>query len=326
LKKTLGDAKRERIPEQLSLCSDSPKVVAFINEAQQRLLQRPEKFWGTYARYRCNVYDKCLTWPRHFATLELAAVNNTPVVVRNLWFEFLESGWGIRDCDSCDLQMLDKGNAAAFEDICGSNKKIKVYCDVTETAGSRILLQGYDQSGNWIRTMDAGNWVDGEYVLLNAVTPQMTVNVFSAFTGAIKPLTNGTVRLYEYDTTLATQRPIAIYEWDEEVPNYRRSFIPGLTFNATTGYATVEVIAKLDHIPVRNDNDYLIIGNIPALKEMCLAIKHYEENAVQLGQLAEGRAVQLMKNEARHYEGAGKVVPLRMEGSTWGVGNMPQVY
>lgn len=326
MKKTLGDAKRERIPEQLSLCRDDAKVVSFINEAQQRLLQRPEKFWGTYARYRCNVYGKCLTWPRHFATLELAAVNNTPVVVRNLWFEFLESGWGIRDCDSCDLQMLDKGNSASFEDICGTHKKIKVYCDVPETSGSRILLQGYDQSGNWIRTLDAGTWVDGEYVLLNAATPQMTANVFSAYTGAIKPLTNGTVRLYEYDTTTATQRPIAIYEWDEEVPNYRRSFIPGLTFNATTGYATVEVIAKLDHIPVRNDNDYLIIGNIPALKEMCLAIKHYEENAVQLGQLAEARAVQLMKNEARHYEGSGKVVPLRMEGENWGVGNMPQVY
>ena len=326
MRTTLAQIKSSRIPAQLSLCSTSPQLLQFVNEAQERLLKRPEKFWGTYARYRCLVSGKVLVWPRQFAAIELSSVNQVPIVVRNQWFEFLETGWGIRDCNSCDLQLLDYGTTSSFENICGTNKKLKVYCDVAEAAGARILLQGYDASGNWIRTLDGATWVDGEYVDLNVYAPQMTNNVFSSFTGAIKPVTNGTVRIYEYDVTAATQRPIAYYDWDDETPTYRRSFIPGLTFDENTGTATVEVIAKLDHIPVRQDTDYLVIGNIPALKEMCVAIKFYENNAIELGNRAEARAVELMKNEARHYEGSGPVVPLRMNGETWGAGNIPNLY
>ena len=333
---TFNQVAASRIPNVLGLCNSvSTRLAAYVNDAQQRLLQRPEKFWGTYARYRVCTPSRCLTWPRQFAAIELASVCNSPIAVRSLWFEFLESGWGLRDANSCDLQLFDRGQAPAFEDICGSGKKIKVYCDAAETSGAYILLQGYDENNNWVRTEYSGTWVDGERVLLNDTTPQTTVNYFSAFTGAIKPQTNGVVRLYELNVALATQRPIAYYEWDEETPLYRRSFIPGISESTCDDdgdaddccdVPAVEVIAKLDHIPVRNGDDYLIIGNIPALKEMCQALKHYEDNAVKLGQLAEARAVQLMKNEARHYEGAGTQNVMNFQGEGWGAGNLPMVY
>lgn len=306
------------IARVLNVPPDDERFVSYVNEAYEALVEEM-KAWGTIWKYQICVTAGCLTWPRQIATIEAATVCDQPLTIRNHWFEFMESGPGLQGdgtCGgcSCSLQLFDRPPTVGFADIAGTNKKVKVYADVTEDAGAKILLQGYDENNNWVRTQVGTEWVDGEYVAIGT-TPATSTKFFSALTGAQKPVTNGTVRLFEYDTTLLTQRAIAIYEPDETVPWYRRSLINGLSNvgnDSECETKTVIVMAKLDFIPLKNDTDYLIISSIPALKDMCQSIRKAENNLDSEAASWQVRAIRKLQRQNRHYKGDGVVHPIRM--------------
>lgn len=324
---TLADAKASRIPNVLNLAPTSPAFLAFLNQAQERLLHAG-KYWGTYGEYRVCVTEGCITWPRQFAAIEAVALCGQPIVARNQWFQYLNSGAGLREpstCTSsdstpwhpcsCGQGLFDRGTACTFADIRGINKKIRVYADVAEAAGAKILLQGYDQNSQWIRSEVSGEWIDGEYVTLST-TPQLTTKFFSSLVSVQKPITNGPIRLYEYNTDTTTQRAIAYYEPDETRPSYRRSFISGLQVpccgSSDCETTTVNVMAKLAFIPARVDTDWLIIGNLNALQYMCQSLFKLEANVFDEAQAWEAKAIQEMDRELRHMVGSGIVQPLKM--------------
>ncbi len=332
MRTTLAQLRASRIPAYLGLCATDPRIVQWCNEAQQRLLTGGD--WvGTYGRYVFCLDEGCITWPRQIATIDAVAVCDRPIQVRNEWFEFLDSGPWIQSGDSCNndsnspfcnryggLQLYDRGEAVTFADIRGTNKKIKVYIDNANDAGKTILIQGYDENGQWILTDDGST--DGELVTLAAL-PVTTTHFFSSITGIQKQVTKGNVRLYEYDTDEATQRAIAVYEPDETTPVYRRSIIPGLSQLSNNGCCntdedcttkTVTVMAKLAFIPVVKDTDYLIISNLGAMKLAMKALQMEENNQFQdADYLMNGRydaagkkvggAVQILEDELRRYLG-----------------------
>lgn len=293
--------------------SDS-RFVGYVNEAYEALVEEM-KSWGTVWKYQICVTDGCVTWPRQIAAIEAASVCSEPLTIRNHWFEFLDSGPGLQSDEGCSLQLFDRPPAVGFADIRPSAKQIRVYADVAEASGSRILLQGYDDNNNWIRTQVAGAWIDGEYVTIST-TPTNSTKFFSSLTGVQKPITNGTVRLFEYDTVALTQRAMAIYEPDETTPWYRRSLIPGLAAMADNGtdceQVSVVVMAKLDFIPLRNDTDYLVISSLPALKDMCQSVRKGESNLASEAAEWHVRAIRKLHKQTRHYKGDGAVSPIRM--------------
>ncbi len=335
MRATLATAKNDSsgIARVLGICASDPRFVYYLNEAIRRLLTRG-LFWGSYQKFSMCVNNGCLTFPRQFAAIEVIAVCNRPLKIRNEWFEFNSNGAGLYGSNAhrfgCGgMQMLDRGTACCFADIIGVNKKIKVYADVAEATGAKILLQGYDENGNWIRTQVAGEWVDGEYVLCST-TPQTTTKFFSSLTGVQKPITNGNIRLYEYDTDLTTQRAIAVYEPDETLPSYRRSFITGFGTGGccNTGSCeskTVSVIAKMEFIPVRNDTDYLILGNIPAIKDEVQSIRKSENNLIQESAAYEAKAVFELNKELEHYLGHGIVQPIVFKNAGFASASVPNM-
>lgn len=324
MRSTLSDAKdpSSGIARVLNLDPTDTRFSGYVNESQRRLLRRG-KFWGTYASFRMCVTDGCLVWPRQIAAIEAVAVCNEPITIRNSWFEFLENSAGLQgpsDCSgshSCGCganQLHDRGTAVAFADIRGTNKKIRVYADVAEAADAKILLQGYDENNIWIRTESSpGVWVDGEYVAIST-TPTNSTKFFSALVAVQKPVTNGIVRMFEYNNDTTIQRPIAIYEPDETRPNYRKSFIQGLPSKCCgeCETATVTVMAKLEFIAATKDTDWLIIGNLDAIKDMCQSIRKTENNLFDEATAWEAKAIVELQRELRHYLGGGIVQPLRM--------------
>lgn len=333
IRKTLADAKDPTQCGIAAVANVSPsddRFVALINLATQNLVQTGEMFWGLHARYQFCVTDGCLVWPRQIANIEAAAVCDQPITIRNRWFEFLGTGVGLRGDGSCNsnsdcggyrgggMALLDRATPAtcAFADIVGVNKKIKVYADVTEDAAAKILLQGYDENSQWIRTQVGGDWVDGEYVSISTA-PVTSTKFFSALSGAQKPITNGTVRLYEYDTTLTTQRAIAIYEPDETRPSYRKQLLTDLGCGGCcdndSETSQVTVMAKLEFIPVRQDTDWLMIGNFSALESEVQSILKRRNNLAQEAVTWRALAVQTLRDELRHYLGRGAVTPMRMQ-------------
>ena len=85
----------------------------------------------------------------------------------------------------------------------------------------------------------------------------------------------------------------------------------------------IQILAKLDYVPVSLDADFLLISNIPALKEMCSAIKDAENepdsvkrrSIIQAGLL---NAMDELNSEADHYLGSGRRIGIDVAGANIG--------
>lgn len=349
---TLSNLKASRIPAVLNVSPDDPRFTAYLNEACERIFFSGENFFDLTQKFAMCVYNGCLTFPRRVAAIESLWACNTPITIRNQWFENLDSGpllqTGNGGCNSngsgnqgrnpffnnCGFgNSYDRGTACTFQDIRGLNKKIRVYADVAEAADAVITLQGYDENGIWIRTQVDGEWIDGEQVAIST-TPTVSTKLFSNLVAVQKPVTNGNVRLYEYNTDTTDQRAIAVYEPSETNPSYRRSFIPGLenarccdtnncdddSEDSDTACRRVKVtaIARLEFVPVSADSDWVIPGNIPALKDMMQAVRFMEMNDPVMAAACSGRAFDLLRRQLRHYLGHAVVQPVRRQASAVG--------
>jgi len=307
MKLTLGDIKAN-ISKVLSMPSTDARVVDYINEAQERLIYKG-KWQGLTARYTLTSSSGTITWPWQLETIEAVAVNDSPAQIRNEWYEFLEAGVGIRDSeDSDDLTLIDRGEACTFSDIAGTDKKLKAYTTNDADAAKTMIFQGYDESGNWIRTVDGTSVIDGEKVTLGAVaSPVTTTNFFSILSAVIRDETKYNVQVKEY--TSASERLIAEYQPTETRPTYRRSLIAGLEDNDTK---PVVVVGKLRFAPSKNDNDWLYISYEAAIKLMVMAIRKEETNNMPEAAQYEGRAVQLLNEQLAHHLGDGQIVTPRI--------------
>jgi hypothetical protein len=315
---------RPPVARVLNECTTSTRVRDVLNEAHRRLV-RKGRWYGTIQRYQiCVSNTGCLTWPRAIETIEGYWLCKCAGIIRNGWYETSLAGPGLLDDANCTNTLLDRGTSATFNDIDNNHSLVQVVSDVAESAGKRILIRGYDENNNWVRTQDSGVWIDGEYVQITNAN-RFTANNFFKITEVIKDSTNGAVRLWQYDTTLGTAtKQLAYYEPDETVPIYRNSLIPALAHQTHDSSSdcestTLTVIAKLRHIDVVNDNDFFLLGNMAALKLMSQAILKEERNLPDEATFYEAKAVKELQDELSSYEGDGQVPTIKMEGSnTWG--------
>lgn len=320
---TLADLRASRIPAALGICATDSRLVAWLNEATERLL-RKGKWWGTAPRFRICICNGCVTLPRAIAVIEAVAVCGRHVPIHDQWFEFLENGAGIQGSSrTCEPAADCVGHFPSFADICGTNKKVSLICDLASDVGKEVLVLGFDANGNWIRTTQNGLIRDGEVIALAQGAGTLSANLFSQVTDLQGPDgLDGQWWLYEYNTTDTTTRMIGAYQYDEIRPSYARYRIAGLIGNTSNA---VDIIGKLDFIPVKNDSDYLILGNIPALKDMMTALKDAEMESSMTSRasiIAAGMAlaVDSLESELSHYSGDGRKIGITIQGShvDWG--------
>ena len=328
---TLAKAK-PLVARILGKSTSSTEVVDAINEAVERLMIRGD--WvGTVVRYRVCVNDAKLTWPRHIHTIKKCNICRSPVPIANGWYEFVEAGPGtLHDDDYPGLILQDMGTACTFDDIIGYNKTLYVVSSETEDDDAEIIVQGYDDSNQWIRTLVSGTYVDGEPISISSTGAQ-SVNTWTNITRIIKPVTNGRVQLFERDTVESVDKPMGIYEPDETHPSYRRSRVPGMDAvgscgdeSCPTGYTAVNVKAKLRFIPVVNDNDWILIGNLPAIKEMVMSIQKAEKHLWDEAEVYEQRALRELGKELVDFEGEGSIPKYDVQNTAlFGAGNVEGV-
>lgn len=322
MRTTLADIRETNIPQVLGLCptDTSGRLQRYLNEAVVRLLPRGQ--WrGTVVRYRICTSANCITWPRQVESIIAFAICDSPGEIRSHWYEFLGYGPGMASADWCSgSKLIDRGLAVAFDDICGENKKIRVYCDLPADEGKTVLLQGWDQYRNWVLT-DSGDTIGEEVTMAMPYVDTTKIWMPAGLSNVQKPITKGNVRLFTIDTVTGLQAPLAIYEPDETRPEYRRSFVPGIhtDFHCCNDGETpddcedktITVLAKLKFIPVRLETDYLLIGNYAALKDMCQAIKKRENNLIAEALAYEASAVAELERELSNFHGDGTIDPVQ---------------
>lgn len=313
-------------------CRTDPRLLAVWNSAIQRLMPKG-KFVGTWRRYRICVASACLTWPRPLETIEGVWVCSRPLAMRNSWFEGYPHGYGLLSSESGGMDHIDRDDGyVQFYDI-SSTAKIALYSPNPSDNGKTVLLQGRDDSNRYIRTV--GDTVDGESITLQSGYV-ISSSIFAppGLVGVQKQATTSPVYAYAVvdtapsgfvaDISTLTPVPVAYWEPDETLPNYRRSLIPGLQ-NGSGGCQTcgdapntcsssqVTVVAKLKFIKAVKDTDYLQIGNLPALEEEVQAVMKARRGMIEEAEAHEARAVRLLEEELSSYQGHGVTQGIKVD-------------
>lgn len=337
---------RPQISRVLGVCESSPRVAEYLNESQQRMLNRPDKPVGSLARYRfCFGTSSCLSWPRFIRTIEAFAICSTPGVIRSNFFEFIgwPNGIGLQSEENMPGTMLiDRDPSCAFDDVIATTaapRKICLIATNVADVGKKVTLRYIDDNGQKKYSSIGGVVQEGEQLTLispaqafpaNAV---FTTSNVSALYHVVKETTKYPVLMYEASNVPAITKLLSQYEPSEQVPIYRRSFIPGLADmpaceNATedcTQNKQITALVKLQHVPVIVDNDPLVIGNLAALKLMVMAILREEQNRHDEAAILEGKAAREIDGELSSYIGDGMVSALKVE-KDFGAGQSAMVY
>jgi len=342
---TLLDAKNEGLPSAIGACPGDARFLLRLNTAQRRLLKRG-KYWGTFSRYRLCVTEGCITLPPQIAALESIAVCGRPIRLHDQWFEFLENGLGTQQCTTtngeggcgagscCAGDAKYRGRYPTFADVTGVNKQLLLVCDLNADVGVEVLVLGYDENNNWIRTVQGGVMADGEVIALAQSPGTVSSHIFSIITDIQLPVRDGQCWLYSlappYDPGTSDKVMLGNYQYWETRPSYARYYIGGvLSGSGENGcnLTTVDVMAKHDFIPVVKDNDYLVIGNLDALEFMIQALEKYRnaESQAQVGEAIafEKLAENELDKELDHYRGSGVVTGITVSDGFGAAENSP---
>lgn len=324
----LSDIQNSRIPLVLGICRDDyVRLAAYVNEASQRLINNAtEGWWGGFHRVvfaveRSNPY---ITLPPQYQSiLSLGACR--PMPLRNQFYEFLEEGTGAlpnpnntAQCgDSWCLpqQAFDRASVAVTRDLTPTNQYLRVYITDPRDVGFKLLVSGAkDANGVGIYSTDVNQPVNG---FLMTMTQPFTTSesIVTSFESIGKSVTSGDVLLKQVDATTGVEVLLARYTPNETNPSYRRYYLRSLPQNccdsATPGTALVTAMVKVQFAPVSVPTDYLIIGNIPALKEECEALRFSEMDSAEAQQKSvfkHGQAIRLLNQEMVAENGQGFAV------------------
>lgn len=330
---------RDYIGRPIGLCGDNPDLLPLVNEASE-VLWAAGDWIHKMARYKMRVIQGCngnifITWPPQVETIEAIQSCNAPIGVRNIYFEFISNGpgnldtanqiaayqtYGLNGWYGGGRLLGDRDEVCTSEDVWPGSKLIKAYNSLPADDDVQIILMGYDDNNQWIRTLVNGSYVDGEYLTLSAASPPSTANFFSSITGVqfSKTPRNGTVTITEVATLNSnTERTLSTYGYNEEVPIYRRSILTG--FENTNCCSTVVALCRMRYQPIINDTDYLQIGNIAALKTMLISLNKRDNGLTDEAEKLQMKAQQILDNELRQYQGIGakKIVSFQPR-SSWG--------
>lgn len=320
----LFDVRTSDLPVTNGLCAtDRVSVARLVNRAQQRLLyckEAGEDSWiGTWAEVAINVSrsQPYVTLPRQIARLARVSVCNKPVPLRNQFYEYLQFGNG-RMPKTCPYdrwaipQVFQRNHAIMFGRLSGTPRTIRVYStDPSDgAAGLRLLVQGTDPSGNVVRSLDGPNQIVGENIYFTEPFADSS-NQYNTITGFQKDVTMGEIQIFEVDPATGSQVLLHTMEPGEQSSSYSRYYFHNLPCNCCTLTSpvqpiTVLAIAKLEPIPVKVDQDYLIIQNLEALIEEAHSLRYSEmdhTDAKKESIYHHSRAVQFLNGELTHYLG-----------------------
>lgn len=297
----VSDLQDSRIPSVLNVCPTDERFYQWLNSAQSMMLNQG-RWWGSIQETQFCVTDGCLVFPRQVASVEQIAVCGHPIMSESPWFQFTRNLATLRQCGGCSGSTGTSGQCscghlqsraraatvASFATTIGANKLIRSYPGSGDDVGKKIIYQGRDINGVWVRTVIDGVVQDGEQVVLSLpFVDTVTTWGPGSPVAVVKEQTAARVLVFEYDTVAHLERALADYEPGETRPSYRVSFIPGLVgaggccggscSNGNTTTKTVTAMVKLQHIQLTAPSDWLILQNLEAYQAAMVAVKAREE-------------------------------------------------
>lgn len=286
---TLGTVQNSTIINVSGFCPTSPQFIQTLNEVIERYMNRGD-WHGSVVPVRVCVRQGCVTWPRYVDEVrKIMACRGAPVTVKSVWYEFLEwsgnhrrYGWDAWRGD--ERHMTAQLRVPCYNDIYGPNCTVRFYAQTSADIGKVIWIYGTDNNNQPLRNNNQdGTWSDGIPVTL-ALPFGSTSNPYfvSRVERVVKPITQGNITMYAYDTVQNVLWDLAVYEPSEQNPSYiRYKLDPRFYSNQAcqgTCQETIIALVKLKYVPVSAPNDPIFISNIGALKFGMMAFKREEAN------------------------------------------------
>lgn len=303
----IANLQASRIPSALNICPTDDRFYQWASEAENLMLGQG-RWWGSVREAQFCVDSGCIVLPPQVAVVERMNICGRPIDVTSPWYPFTRILATWNHCTSCSSQaglssgqcsqghymaQLREMTMATYATTLGANKLIRSYPGSDLDIGKKIIYQGKNINGVWVRSIIDGVMQDGEQVALTLpFVDTTTVWAPGSPVAVIKESTNTRVLVYEYDTVTHLERQLAEYEANETRPSYRVCYVPGLvgaggccncSTDGDTTRKTVTAMVSLQHVPFTSPNDWCILQNLSAYKAAMMAVKAWEEGDVAKG-------------------------------------------
>ena len=296
-----------------------------ITEAQEMLANKSQ--WDGLDGYVDIMTDQrgYMSLPRKVEVILGMNFCRTPAQMRSRWYEFHMNGMG-STCGECSNFYDDLGSYPIIQE---PPTPVRIYAitNFESDADCKVRVYGYDQIGNWIRSLENGVYVDGEAVPVTvrrnaAESPELipvTDHEFNQITRVTKDVSDMQIELWGGTTNYIPQdftsppmlRPIAppppapppppgeapvtpwflaYYDSDETEPMFRRIRVPvGVTWSRIRFRKSTLKITKMD--------DVINMKSKTALTTMMRALKGIESGQIEAANTFAMTATQLISEE-----------------------------
>jgi hypothetical protein len=283
---TFGQFKQGPAARSTGVAVDSDDFRNYTNEAVRMVLRRGN-WWSTVQPIQGCTYNGCITWPRYVASVLAMDMAFKNVNVQNRWFGFIN--WTANMCTYVSQRggtgkmwpvEAFEGTSPVFQNVPrGQSMFLQVFISNQADIGKTITFYGTDSNQQVIRSKRPdGTIQDGIQLVLKNPMVESPIRI-THVDRVVKDVTADTIRVYQWDgTTLNPDTTpnlidMARYEPGETTPEYNVSkAVPGCQNGGN-----VTALVKLAYIPVRFDNDLILVDNEEALATMIQAIR-YREN------------------------------------------------
>lgn len=286
---------------------NDPKFLRILNEVRERLITSG-KWKGSIVSTVFNSSTGFITLPYDYLSVLGLTYDRCPAPVFTQFHEYVEQGPGEFDeTYKWPGQLMDMGDGFATQVNIETAGVIRVYSSAADD-GDVVRLFGkyngdviYDPSGN-----------EGVNVTLAAPYVATTAQ-FSEVTGAQKSATSNRVYLKVWDG--ATETQIAEYQPNETRPMYRR-------YKTGEAEQAIRVICQRRYIPVVAETDWVIPGNISALRAGIRAWLFEDGSDMASADASTVRAYNFLNDEAKSSRGGARAT-VDMVSGVFGRTNIP---
>ena len=179
-------------------------------------------------------------------------------------FEFHLNGPGSNHTrnTACEHQWADQGAFHyTYRDLI-SPAQLVAFLQRPEDNGKSLIVYGYDDVGQLLRREENGIWLNGYRVptIFGVAVPDSQAPRIARITGVFKDIFVGSVRLATTDSSGTTGVNLAVYEFDEQVPQYRRIKLNRCAKWVRIAYLRANPIfqSRADHVPMLSRIAFLI--------------------------------------------------------------------
>lgn len=254
---------------------DTTEAYSRLNDAVEILANESE--WNPLFAYMDVSVSTTgeITLPSQVGTVLAVNVSGKPAHGHDHWFSYHLNGPGDSCHETRDFHWSDKLRVCTINDVPYTGVKLGAVLETATDNNIALRVYGYDTSGNWIRSVEGGNLVDGFLVptVYGSSDASLTAPDVASIVRITKPVTAGQIWLYQLDvdTGLPTLLVAQYFPTDTE-PQYRRIVLNKKSSSTVTVWARVafrkavqKLSATTDIIPLHSR--YAILHMVKAIRK-----------------------------------------------------------